>query len=115
MTYVNCRGFSKRPLLVQRAMAAVDKISHEFPKHNFGRLSLRIIEQAVMDCVIYDKLSPYAGHCAARYLRGKILHAEICGINSDWIHRVFKMGGLRLTSKGFVLSDEITKKNCTAA
>ncbi len=80
----------------QHVNAITKKLSHQFPKSPDANLMLAIIRQA-----LFDFLSPRTksvGHfnpesekrSAKRFLKSQILHAEICGVDSDWIRTVIK-------------------------
>lgn len=69
-----------------RAAAAM-KIRTQFPKDEFSDLMFAVIETAIGEIGVFAD--------AERYLRtDPIPHAEICGVNSEWVRRVLKELGL---------------------
>ena len=68
----------------QKIRGVMAKIAHQFPKNKEGRLHLAIIAQAAKDLTHH-----LHGDSAAEYLSGYIPHAEICGVDSNWIHKQF--------------------------
>jgi len=79
---------------------ATKLIRTQFPESSEANLMMAVIEQALRDLLIGDvesngKIIPHADRAsAARYLSGSIHHAEICGVESEWIRRVLAKVGL---------------------
>jgi hypothetical protein len=63
--------------------AASKKVSSEFPKSPEGRLMFEIVALAINDL---NKVQHR--HSAIMYLLGPMPHAEICGVDPDWIRRI---------------------------
>ena len=98
----------------QKVAAAVcAKIRQQFGKSPEEKLHFAIVERAVHDYSMLLKLKEKSketgesmatghesevansqGQKARRYLGGFIRHAEICGVNSEWIRKVMNAGGL---------------------
>jgi len=78
-------------------LAITQKIRTQFPKDPYSQLYFAVVEQAIIDLTprnpatrqaiaIYNK----ARDSAKSYLSGTIYHAEACGVDSKWIHRIMK-------------------------
>ena len=81
------RWISQKPT----ALAVAKKVGYEFPNSAEGRLMKGIFHQAVVDLFIESQRTS-----AARHLQGWIYEAEMCGINSDWIRRLFETANVSL-------------------
>lgn len=79
----------------QKVNLVAKRIKPQFPECGEGLLCFSIVEQALKDLV--DKSAPAKDVSgAARYLSGEIAHAEICGVDSEWIQDTMKKIGLEL-------------------
>jgi len=80
----------------QNIRAAMSKIAQQFPKTSDGMLNLAVVAQAARDLALPPGEkgcpSPHAAS-ALVYLSGFIPHAEICGVDSNWIQRQFRHVG----------------------
>ena len=73
--------------------AAIKKIRTQFGDTPEHKLMFAIVEQAIKDLnsrVICDRKS------AEQYLKNEIPHAELCGVDSEWVRRVLKKCGTDL-------------------
>lgn len=68
------------------------KLSFAFPKTREGRLFLSIVLFAIKD---YGETILHA-KSAKSYLNGEIFHAEMCGVESDYIRRVMNNVGIAI-------------------
>ena len=75
----------------KRAGAALRKIRPQFGTTPEHRLCFAILEQAVNDL---PTMHGSAYLSARRYLADKIYHAEICGVNSEWLRNVLIKTGV---------------------
>lgn len=60
-------------------------MSSQFPGTPEGRVCLAIVGQAIRDLDANyegDRIS------ARRYLRGPMIHADLCGVSANWIRRM---------------------------
>lgn len=74
-----------------RCGAANKKIRTQFRDTPEHKLCYAVVEQAINDlCDAKEERS------AKRYLIGEIVHAELCGVDSDWVRRVILKCGLSL-------------------
>lgn len=76
-----------------RARAAARKIEQQFPETPEAKLMFAVIYRALSDAYIRRG----KGHVAEarRFLfRNPIVHAELCGVDTEWIHKVLRDGGL---------------------
>jgi hypothetical protein len=71
--------------------AAMRKISYQFPDTAEGRLMC-----AVVNCAVTDLSDGTYRNSALRYLNGVMPHAEICEVDSVWIHEVLTKCGVKL-------------------
>ncbi len=80
---------------------AARKLRPQFPDSNEGRFMLSIIESAIKDAVKSNRYVKDNQHgiTAKSYLRGEILHAEICGVSPDWIRMILKKLNINLTAR----------------
>jgi len=62
--------------------AVINKIGYQFPSTPEGRLQFAVVATAIRDATL--PRSKYKDE-AARYLRGHMPQAEICGVESEWI------------------------------
>lgn len=69
--------------------AVVRKIGYQFPATPAGQLM-----HAVVGVAIADLFRPEVNESAERYLRGSIWHAQISGVDPDWIRSVLMQAGL---------------------
>lgn len=94
----NLVHFSNR----ERVNACIKKIEKQFPTSPEALLMLAVVQQAIKDCFgppCYDK------HTASAYLRRPIIeHAELCGVDSEWIRAQIKYAGLNLGAESFLHS-----------
>lgn len=77
----------------QRIGIVIAKIRTQIPDNPHCNLMFAVIKQAFRD--LTSKRDRYD---AARYLRGDIPHAQACGINAAWIHRLMKAVKIDLTN-----------------
>jgi hypothetical protein len=90
----------------QLARALSHKIAYEFDLSvSFQRLMFSVISQAVWDLVspaisvrpeIRESTYRRMTGDARKFLGGTILHAELCGVDSDRIHWILKKAGIDL-------------------
>jgi len=79
---------SERENREKKAKHVCREIKSEFGKSPEEKLFFAIVERAIYDACV-------DGYYGARsYLSGYIPHAEMCGVDSDWIRRVIKKVGL---------------------
>jgi len=81
--------------------ALVRKIGHQFPDKPEARLMLAIFAGALNDLITNQ--SGYeveaARRQAAEYLSGDIWHAQICGVDPEWIRYQLKTAGIKFGSE----------------
>lgn len=75
----------RKPKKLDHARLVLYIIKHKFPQSPEGRLFFAIVEKAILD--LTDK-SATLRKDAERYLRGDIIHAQLCGVDPEWIRRV---------------------------
>lgn len=67
------------------------KISYQFPDSPEGRLWAAVVRQAIQDLCGRTNI---ARNHAVRYLFGRVIVAEMCGVDPDWIRSQVKKAGL---------------------
>ena len=67
------------------------KISYQFPDSPEGKLWAAVVRQAIQD--LYGRTKT-ASKDAVRYLSDRIMAAELCGVDSEWIRSQVKKAGL---------------------
>ena len=77
----------------QRIDAVCQKIRYQMPDTDDGDVMFGVIRQAVKDLYSKRKAVRVA---AEKYLAGHIDAAEICGVESEWVRRVLREGGIDL-------------------
>jgi len=77
--------------------ALVRKIGHQFPDKPEARLMLAIFASALNDLITNQRgfEAEAARRKAAEYLMGNIWHAQICGVDPDWIRYQLKTAGIK--------------------
>ena len=65
--------------------AAISKISMQFRPEPYHRLMCAIVCTAIHDLSRKD-----ARILAIDYIENDLIHAELCGVNSDWVRRVLR-------------------------
>lgn len=80
----------------ERVRAVSARIAFQFPSTPEANVLLEVVQQAVRDAFGYDDRHRDG---ALRYLRRTIVHAEICGVDSEWIRRQIRTAGLCLESE----------------
>ncbi len=71
---------------------ALRRIRYQFPDYPESNLMYSVVERAVLDLQSRNE-----GYSAAKYLSGDIFHAEIIGIDSDWVRQTLRTAGVDLT------------------
>ena len=61
------------------------KVSPQFPNTPDGRLMFVVVAQAVSD--LQNSQNRYD---ANKYLQGRMIHAEVCGVDPQWIRNVLR-------------------------
>ena len=70
-----------------RTGLAIKAIRTQFPDSPEGKLMSHIVATAITDA--YSTFQPEESiRSASEYLKGNIPHAEIAGVDSDWIKRI---------------------------
>ena len=79
----------------EKARLVIRRISYQFPSDAASKLLFAVVEQAIRDLVgkKTDRLDLIS---AKPYLKGKMPHAEVSGVRSDWIRQVISRVGLRI-------------------
>lgn len=80
----------------QRVDAVCQKIRYQIPDTEEGDVMYLVVRQAVKD--LYSRRESVRA-AAVKYLSGPIEAAEICGIESDWVRRVLREGGIALSKR----------------
>ena len=81
----------------EAVFGACTVITHQFPESPEGQLMAAVVCCAVMDLHRPTSVwSPHKFHVdsAREYLSGEMWHAEICGVDSDWIRSVLDKAGI---------------------
>lgn len=80
----------------QKISEIVRRIKPAFKKTGEERLCFEVIHMAIRDAayITETRTSLIERRAAKLYLAGRMYHAEICGIDPDWIRRVIKNVGL---------------------
>ncbi|MDH5188844.1 MAG: hypothetical protein OEW37_07805 [Rhodospirillaceae bacterium] len=79
-------------------------VANAFPDTPEGVLYFAVISQCVKDGIQPEyknfrgakhknSVAAYWRRSALRYLRGPMFHAEMCGVEADYIRRLLKKGG----------------------
>ncbi len=72
----------------KRAVLAIRKIRPQFPVDKpEGKLMFAIVESAIRDAFGIRKIEIRSGNL---YIRSSMPHAQICGVDPDWIRSVLK-------------------------
>lgn len=82
-------------LLVKR------RIKFVFPKTPEGKLMFSVVMACIEDAFLpktYERNAREISR-AQRYIKGNMYHAEIAGVDSEWIRRVLNEEGLTLESE----------------
>jgi len=74
--------------------AVIKKIGHQFGTSPEQQLMFAVVAQAIGDIIDHPDKRSVAHSDALLYLSGNIPHAEICGVNADWIRRVLRSADL---------------------
>ncbi len=82
-----------------RVGLAIKRISYQFQDTPLHRLMLGVVATAIDD--LEKGNHPYAsenqkriGRQAKRYLLGEIIHAQLCGVDPEWIRDTLRTLGL---------------------
>lgn len=75
------------------ARAVVNKIKTQIPEGGEAALLFSVFEHAVRD-VGSNTASRIDKDTAEQYLRGKMEHLSLCGIDVDWARKVIQDSGL---------------------
>jgi len=78
--------------LKDRMNMVIKKIRPQFGSTHEANLMFGVVETALYDSVEED--SRYEPIMARKYLCGEILHASICGVDTDWIRDLIRKVGL---------------------
>lgn len=80
-------------LLPQRAkaLAVARKVGYQFPATPEGNLMRSVFHLSVTDLFLRNQRGSACWH-----LQGRIFEAEICGIDSDWIRKLFREAGVSI-------------------
>jgi len=73
--------------------AAIKKIRTQFGDTPEHKLMFAIVEQAIKDL---SSKSIEVSRSAERHIKNEIPHAELCGVDSEWIRLVLKKCGTDL-------------------
>lgn len=85
-----------RKLLRKRLTIIKGKLRCEFKEIPNSILFYRIIETAIDDLIVNGKDCDHWRRLAQSYLGQPEIHAAaVCGIETAWIHRLFKEAGLQ--------------------
>lgn len=68
----------------QKARLVVRRIKHQFPARPNGQLYLAVVDQAIRD-IASNTVIPSVRFSALRYINEEMMHAEVCGVDSEWI------------------------------
>jgi hypothetical protein len=80
----------------QRIDAVCQKIRYQMPDTEEGDVMFLVLRQAVKD--LYSKRKTVRA-AAVKYLDGRIDAAEVCGVESEWVRRVLREGGIDLLER----------------
>jgi hypothetical protein len=83
------------------ARGLVKKIGHQFPPCPEGQLMHSIVAQAITD-LFKSGTSDAAQLCRRKarwYLSGSMWHAQICGIDPDWIRTQLTRAGIDIAEE----------------
>jgi len=83
---------SINPTENKKAHLIIRRIASQFPDSFHGRLMLGIVGRALLDSI--ENGLDYEAHNARDYINGTMHHAELCGVDSEWIRRVVRKIGL---------------------
>lgn len=80
----------------ERVRALRVKIGVQFNSNDNPHVALMqtIVDQTISDALVGS--TEGRKHEALRYLRGKMVHAELAGVDPDWISRQIKLAGYSL-------------------
>lgn len=90
-----------------KADLLIKKIGYQFPITPEGKLMKSIVSQAIR-----DSHSPYSltRYRSRTYIEESLVHAEICGVDPEWIRKMAKKIGLTFDGKGEeAMSDQETE------
>jgi len=85
-----CANFAS---IKSNALLAGRKIRSVFPETPYGKLFRAVVEQAMLDC---NSNEDGARSMARHYLCGRMPHAELCGVDADYVRRIMRATGVDL-------------------
>ena len=71
----------------QAVRAALRRIRAQFPATPEGRLMFAVVDKAVWDSLYRHT---WYGESAVRYLEQDLSHAELCGVDPEWIRETLR-------------------------
>jgi len=84
---------------LERAKAVSKKMATMFPNTPEAKLMHAIVECALVDSsrVCNNEADRDNKRSAIAYLKGEMIHCEICGVSSEWVHRLINKAMLNFS------------------